>query len=59
MVFDNRDDKIKFIRDDLNKESLDDIVCLLKRIPVDMYREQFFGYDHCSRKNVHDIVSGI
>ena len=34
---DNREDKIKFISDGLNKESLDDFFCLLKRILVDMY----------------------
>ena len=30
MVFDNREDKIKFIRDGLNKESLDDILLSLE-----------------------------
>ena len=30
MVSDNREDKIQLIRDDLNKESLDDIILSLK-----------------------------
>ena len=34
MVFDNREDKIKFIRDGLNKESLDDIILSLETHPI-------------------------
>ena len=33
MMSDNRDEKIKFIRDDLNKESLDDIPLFLETLP--------------------------
>ena len=33
MISDNREDKIQFIRDDLNKESLDDILLSLKTHP--------------------------
>ena len=33
MVSDNREDKIQFIRDDLNKESLDDILLSLETYP--------------------------
>ena len=33
MVSDNREDKIQFIRDDLNKESLDDIFWSLETHP--------------------------
>ena len=33
MVYNNREDKIQFIRDDLNKESLDDIILTLEMHP--------------------------
>ena len=33
IVFNNREDKIQFIRDDLNKESLDDIILTLEMHP--------------------------
>ena len=33
MVFDNKEDKIQFIRDGLNKESLDDIILSLETHP--------------------------
>ena len=59
MVSDNREDKIQFIRDGLNKEPLDDILLSLDRISVDIYKERFSSYDHYCRKSVHDTVSGI
>ena len=34
MMFDNREDKIQFIRDDLNKESLGDILLSLETHPI-------------------------
>ena len=49
MVSDNREDKIQFIRDDLNKESLDDIFLSLETHPSG-YKEQFSNYGHYSRK---------
>ena len=59
MVSDNREDKIQFIRDVLNKESLDDILLSVETHPSGYVQEEFSSYGHYSRKSVHDIVSGI
>ena len=58
MVSNNHEDKIKFIRNGMSKETLDDISSSLERT-VDMCILQFANYIHNSRKNNNNTVLGI
>ena len=49
MVSVNREDKIKFVKNDMSKELLDDIL-RLRRIRVDMCNVRFTIYGSCSKK---------
>ena len=56
MVSVNREDKIKFVKDGMSKESLDD---LLKRIRANMFNVKFIIYESFSKRRVHSLVLGI
>ena len=56
MVSDTREDKIKFVKDGMSKESLDD---LLKRIRANMFNMKFIIYESFSKRRVHSLVLGI
>ena len=59
MMYGNREDKIKFIRDDLNKESLDDILLALEIYPSGYVQGAVLQLWPLFQKEQHDIVSGI
>ena len=56
---DNREDKIQFIRDDLNKESLDDIIFSLETHLSGYVKWAISSYGHYSGNSMHNIVSRI
>ena len=59
MGSDNHEDKIKFVKDGLSKESLDDIFDLLRRIKVDMCNVRFIICGYYSKKKVYNLVLEI
>ena len=59
MVSVNREDKIHFIKDDLSKGSLDNLLLTPEMHPSGDVHVQFMIYGHNSIKNMIDLVLGI
>ena len=60
MISINREDNIQFIKDELSKESLDNLLLTLETHPSgDVHRAIHDLWPHFHKKNMIDIVLGI
>ena len=59
MVSENHEDKIKFVKDSLNKKSLDDILRSLKTHRNEYAQHEIHNLWILSKKKLHNLVLGI
>ena len=59
MVSVNRENKIKFVKDGMSKESLNDILRSLETHPSESFNVKFIIYGSCSKRKVHTLILGI